>query len=240
MIERPFQAASIVLPQALEAALESLRETRGLRRPSRSSSSEHIMGVVVKEITSEINIATDKVTVNSRKISPTIPPANMNGMNTATSDRLMETTVKPTSRAPEQRRAHARHARLDMPGRVLHDHDGIVDHESRRDGERHQREIVERIAEEVHRAEGADQRHRNDERRDQRRAMAVQENVDHQDDERHRKQQGLLDLPERGADGDRAVEGHHQIDLRIDRALEQGNSALTASIISMTLAPGCW
>ena len=43
---------------------------------------------------------TDKVTVNSRNILPTMPPANMKGMNTATSDRLMDTTVNPTSRAP--------------------------------------------------------------------------------------------------------------------------------------------
>ena len=31
---------------------------------------------------------------------PTIPPDNMNGTNTATSERLIDTTVNPTSRAP--------------------------------------------------------------------------------------------------------------------------------------------
>ena len=47
-------------------------------------------------------MATDNVTVNSRNIRPMMPPANMNGMNTATSERLMDTTVKPTSRAPSR------------------------------------------------------------------------------------------------------------------------------------------
>ena len=42
----------------------------------------------------------DRVTVNSLNILPTMPPANMKGMNTAISDRLMDTTVNPTSRAP--------------------------------------------------------------------------------------------------------------------------------------------
>ena len=45
-------------------------------------------------------MATDRVIVNSRNSLPTMPPASMNGMNTAISDRLIDTTVKPTSRAP--------------------------------------------------------------------------------------------------------------------------------------------
>jgi hypothetical protein len=66
------------------------------------SSRAHIIGVVVREITSEIRMDTDKVTVNSRNSLPIRPPASMKGMNTATSDRLMDTTVKPTSRAPSR------------------------------------------------------------------------------------------------------------------------------------------
>ena len=45
-------------------------------------------------------IATDSVTANSRKSRPMIPPMKRIGMKTATSDTLMETTVKATSRAP--------------------------------------------------------------------------------------------------------------------------------------------
>ncbi len=58
------------------------------------------MGVVVSEITSETPIATDSVTANSRNSRPTMPPISRIGMNTATSDKLIERTVKPISLAP--------------------------------------------------------------------------------------------------------------------------------------------
>ena len=64
------------------------------------SSQAHIMGVVVSEITSEISTATDSVTANSRNKRPICPPMKSSGINTATSDRLIDSTVKPTSRAP--------------------------------------------------------------------------------------------------------------------------------------------
>ena len=129
--------------------------------------------------------------------------------------------MNPTSRAPSSAALHARHAGLDVPGGVLHDDDGIVHDEAGGYGERHQREVVEREVEQVHRPEGSDQRHRHDHGRNQRRAVAVQEDVDHQDDEGHGQQQRLLDLAQRGANRDGAVEGDHQIDLRVDGALEQ-------------------
>ena len=58
------------------------------------------MGVVVSEITMDTRMAADMTTANSRKNRPTIPAMNKMGTNTAISDRLMETTVKPISRAP--------------------------------------------------------------------------------------------------------------------------------------------
>jgi hypothetical protein len=58
------------------------------------------MAVVVSETTSEMPTATDSVTANSRKRRPTTPPIRSSGMNTATSDTLIDTTVKPISRAP--------------------------------------------------------------------------------------------------------------------------------------------
>ena len=60
------------------------------------------MGVVVSDTTIEMRIAIDSVTANSRNRRPTIPLISRIGMNTAISDRLMETTVKPTSRAPRR------------------------------------------------------------------------------------------------------------------------------------------
>ena len=58
------------------------------------------MGVVVREMTSEIITAADSVTANSRNSRPVCPPMNSSGMNTATSDTLIDNTVKPTSLAP--------------------------------------------------------------------------------------------------------------------------------------------
>ena len=45
-------------------------------------------------------IATDRVTANSRSRRPGRPPISSSGKNTATSDRLIDRTVKPTSRLP--------------------------------------------------------------------------------------------------------------------------------------------
>jgi len=47
-------------------------------------------------------IAADSVTANSRNSRPTTPPMRRIGMNTATSETLIESTVKPISRAPRR------------------------------------------------------------------------------------------------------------------------------------------
>ena len=57
------------------------------------------MGVSVSDTASETRIATDSVTANSRNRRPTMSPMKRMGMNTAMSERLIDTTVKPTSRA---------------------------------------------------------------------------------------------------------------------------------------------
>ena len=48
----------------------------------------------------EITIAAAMVTANSRNRRPTIPLMSRIGMNTATSERLIDITVKPISFAP--------------------------------------------------------------------------------------------------------------------------------------------
>ena len=58
------------------------------------------MGVVVSDTTSEIITATESVSANSLNRRPTIPPKKISGANTAISDRLIDSTVKPTSLAP--------------------------------------------------------------------------------------------------------------------------------------------
>ena len=61
-----------------------------------------MQGVMVSEITIEIRMAIDSVTANSWNTRPTVPGISRIGMNTAISDRLIETTVKPTSALPRK------------------------------------------------------------------------------------------------------------------------------------------
>ena len=56
------------------------------------------MGVRVSETKPEIRMATTMVTENSCSRRPTMPPMNSTGMNTATSEMVMERMVKPISR----------------------------------------------------------------------------------------------------------------------------------------------
>ena len=58
------------------------------------------MGVKVSETMPETRTAKLKVTANSWNKRPTSPPMNRSGMKTATSEVLMEITVKPICLAP--------------------------------------------------------------------------------------------------------------------------------------------
>src|SRR5271165_7412104 len=60
----------------------------------------HIIGVVVREMIMDTKTAVERVTANSRKRRPTIPPISRRGINTAMSEMLMVKTVKPISSAP--------------------------------------------------------------------------------------------------------------------------------------------
>ena len=120
-------------------------------------------------------------------------------------------------------------ALLDEARDVLDHHDGIVDHEAGGDGERHQREVVKAETGEVHRAEGADQRERNGEARDDRGGKIAQEEEEHQHHQPHRQPELELDVPDRGPDGGRAIREHRHIDGRRQGALELGQPRLDAA-----------
>ncbi len=60
----------------------------------------HIIGVSVSESSAETPIATLSVTANSRNRRPTMPPMNKSGINTATSDTVSDTIVKPICLLP--------------------------------------------------------------------------------------------------------------------------------------------
>ena len=60
----------------------------------------HITGVSVSETKADMTTAAVTVTANSRNSTPTMPPISSNGMNTATSEMVIDTMVKPISPAP--------------------------------------------------------------------------------------------------------------------------------------------
>ena len=66
------------------------------RRISRPQS----IGVTVSETIPETRMAKVRVSANSRRKRPMIPPRKISGMKAATRDRLIEITVKPICREP--------------------------------------------------------------------------------------------------------------------------------------------
>ena len=89
------------------------------------------MGVVVSETTMETRMAVERVTANSRKSRPTMPPISRMGMKTAISEMLMVMTVKPISLAPSSEAAIGSIPVFEVAGDVLHDHNGVVDGQTR-------------------------------------------------------------------------------------------------------------
>ena len=98
------------------------------------------------------------VTANSCSSRPMMPPMKTTGMNTAASDTVMDRMVKAISAEPLKRRLAGLLALLDMADDIFQHDDGVVDDEADRQGQRHQRQIVEAVAQERHGREGADHR----------------------------------------------------------------------------------
>ena len=130
---------------------------------------------------------------------------NADGMNTAHS----------TSAIAISARADLVHAldgglarskpRRDVALDVLHDDDRVVDHDADREHEAEQGEIVEREAEQRHEEERADQRYRDGDQRNDRGAPGLQEDHDHQHDQRDGLEDGLLHRVDRLLDELRRV-----------------------------------
>ena len=88
------------------------------------------------------------------------------------------------------------HPLLDVVLDRLHHDDGIVHHQSDGQHQAEERKRVDGKSENRKYDECADQRDRNRQQRDQRGAPALQEDVDHQNDQCQRFEQGLPDLVE--------------------------------------------
>ena len=89
---------------------------------------------------------------------------------------------------------------------ILHDDDGVVDHDADGEDEPQQRQHVERKPENEHHAEGTDQRDGHGDDRDDRGAPALQREEDHEDHQQQRFEQRLVDMMDRLRDVGRHVE----------------------------------
>ena len=100
---------------------------------------------------------------------------------------------------------------------VLEHHNRVIDDKTHRDRQRHQRQIVEAVAQHVHDRESADKRQRHGDARDYCRPQAAQENEDDRHDESDGEQQRKLNVGDGGADRLRAVAQYLDLHCRRDR-----------------------
>ena len=150
-----------------EAPLRVQRRTRRNRL--------HSIGVSVTETRPEIRTAVVIVTANSRNSRPRMPPMNRIGMNTAASDIVIVTIVKPISCEPFSAASSGDLAVLHVAHDVLEHHDRVVHDEADGEDERHHRQVVEAEVQHLHHGERAEDGERQRQRRDQRRRAVVQE-----------------------------------------------------------------
>ena len=162
-----FKRAFVKVQQGVETALEQPIEPAMLLCVLGSVSRRaHIIGVSVSEITSDKTSETLTATANSRNILPTYPPMKNSGMNTAISDSVIETMVKPISREPFS--AASIGLRPSSRWRTMFSITTTASSTTKPTAivKRHQRQVVEAVAEFVERGEGADQRQRHGDRRE--------------------------------------------------------------------------
>ena len=135
----------------------------------------------------------------------------------------------------------AGHALLDIVRRALDHDDGVVDHDADREHDREQRRQVDGEAERRHRRERADDGDGHGGRRHQHRAPVLQEHQDHDQHQKARLDQGLVDLVDRGGDELGGVERRVVFD-----ALREGawrappSSSRPPARPRSALAPGDW
>ncbi len=99
-----------------------------------------------------------------------------------------------------QGRLHRRIAFFQIAGDVLDHHDGIVHHEAGGDGQRHQREVVEAIAERIHGGEGADNGQRHSDAGNDGGVQIAQEDKDHHHHQGDGQHQLKFNVGDRGLD----------------------------------------
>ena len=138
----------------------------------------------------------------------------------------MATTGPETSLHRLQRRRFGRHSLLDVAFDAL-DHDyGVVHHQADRQHQAEERQRVDGEAEHREKSEGAHQRNRHRQQRNERRPPALQEHEDHQRDQRQRGQEGEHDFAHAFGDGLRCVQRNVVINVGGKALLQFGQSPL--------------
>ncbi len=115
------------------------------------------MGVRVSEMSAEITMVTASVTANCRNSRPAMS-SHEQQRNQYRDERYCQgEDGKADLLSSLERRLERLLALFDITRDVLDHDDGVIDHETRGNGERHHRQIVEAEAGEIHDTEGADQ-----------------------------------------------------------------------------------
>ncbi len=109
---------------------------------------------------------------------------NSSGINTAISDTVSETIVKADLLRAFQGCLHRRLTLFQVARDVLDHHNRVIHHETGRDGECHQRQIVEAVAQRIHGGHRTDQRQRHSQEGNHGCVEIAQEKEDHHDDQR--------------------------------------------------------
>ena len=171
--------------------------------------------------------------------TPEDPAHQRIGMNTASRETGDRDDREADFFGAAQRRLAWRCPPLQMAHDVFDDDDGVIHDKAGGNGQRHERQVVEAVAEEIHDAEGADERHRHRHARDEGGAHVPEKDEHHQDDEHDRETQGELHLMHRGADGRGTIDGTvTRLMVGGISACNCGKRARTRSTVSMILAPG--
>ena len=185
-------------------------------------------GVSVSETTAETKMVTLSVTANSRNNRPTISPIKSSGIKTAIREIGQRQNRKADLLGTLERGLQGRVAVLDVAHDVFDHDDGVVDDEAGGDGERHERQVVQAVTEQIHDAESADdgQRHGDAGNHRGRKRAKKEKNYHHdQSDGEHQLELHVLDG---SADGVGAVGQYGNIHRGGQRALELGQERLYA------------
>ena len=168
--EAEFQRAAVAAQHRVEAAFQHAADAAAIIVAVAAGMRDASIGVRVSETKVDARIETVTTMANSLKILPMTPPISSTGMNTATSEIEIAMMVKPISREPLSAASNGLSSLfLGVADDVFQHDDRVVDDEADRQRQRHQRNIVDGKAEQVHHGERRNQRDRHGERRDQRR-----------------------------------------------------------------------